>query len=50
MNWNNKRKVLKKLKRNFFMEAMIREIDLEYKRQLSKGVKETLARKKLSTP
>ena len=49
MNYNNKRKVWKKLKRNFFMEAMVRELDEEYKRQLSKGMKEVLARKKMST-
>lgn len=49
MNYNNKRKVWKKLKRNFFMEAMDRKLDEEYKRQLSVRIKEGIRRKKMST-
>ena len=37
------------LTKNFFMEAMKRELELEYKRQLSDRIKQALARKKLST-
>jgi hypothetical protein len=39
----------KKLKRNFFREAMTRELNLEYRRQLSERIKRGIQRKKLST-
>lgn len=39
----------RKLKRNYFREAMIREIDLEYRRQLSEQIKKGIQRKKLLT-
>ena len=39
----------KKLKRNFFREAMTRGLHLEYKRQLSERIKRGIQRKKLST-
>lgn len=39
----------RKLNRNFFREAMTRELNLEYRRQLSESIKRGLQRKKLST-
>ena len=48
---NNKKEqdTSRKLKRNFFREAMIRELNLEYRRQLSEHIKQGMRRKKLST-
>lgn len=48
---NNKeqREAERKLKINFFREAIIREFNLEYKKQLSESIKRGTARKKLST-
>jgi hypothetical protein len=40
---------MKKLKRNFFQEAMLRELDLEYRRAVSAHTKRAIAKKKLST-
>lgn len=37
------------LKRNFFHEALVRELNLEYKRHLSHNSKLSKTRKKLST-
>ncbi len=42
-------KAKRKLKRNFFREAMTRELNLEYRRQLSERIKRGIQRKKLST-
>jgi hypothetical protein len=42
-------KAKRKLKRNFFREAMTRELNLEYRRQLSESIKRGIQRKKLST-
>jgi len=39
----------KKLKRNFFREVVTRELNLEYRRQLSERIKRGIQRKKLST-
>ena len=49
MNWKNKRKVHKKLSRNFFMEALARELDEECKKQVSERIKEGIRKKKMST-
>lgn len=49
MNNKEQKEARKKLKRNFFREAMTRELYLEYKRQLSKSIKRGIQRKKLST-
>ncbi len=48
---NNKEKqnAKRKLKRNFFREAMTRELNLEYRRQLSERIKQGIRRKKLFT-
>jgi hypothetical protein len=50
MKKKEQRKAMRKLKRNFFQEAMIRELDLEYRRALSAHTKRAIAKKKLSTP
>ena len=39
-------RAIKKLRRNFFQEAMIKEIDLEYRRQLSDSVKRGIRAKR----
>lgn len=44
------RDAVRKLRRNFFHEAMIRELDLEYKKQLAESIKRGIARKRLFTP
>jgi hypothetical protein len=49
MKQNEQKKAMKKLKRNFFQEAMIRELDLEYKRAVSEHTKRAVAKKKFST-
>ena len=53
MKHKEQQKAVRKLKRNFFREAMIREFDLEYRRQLSdsikRGIQAKREREKLST-
>lgn len=39
----------RKLKRNYFREAMTRELNLEYRRQVSERIKRGIQRKKLCT-
>lgn len=44
----DQQKAKRKLKRNTFREALLQELNLEYRKQLSQSIKRGMARKKLS--
>ena len=48
-NTKEQQEAKRKLNKNFFREEMIRELDLQYRRQLSDSIKRGILRKKLST-
>jgi len=49
MKNKHQKEAKRKLRRNFFREAMIREQNLEHKKQISENIKSGIKNKRLST-